>query len=43
MARADVKTAEGKLYLFFGIGRTAKFAVVQLAQTAVRKTAREFL
>ena len=40
---AEVQTAEGKLYLFVGIDRTAKFAVTQLVDTADRKTAWEFL
>jgi hypothetical protein len=40
---AEVQTAEGKLYLFVGIDRTAKFAVVQLVTTADRETAWEFL
>ena len=40
---ADVQTAEGKLNLFVGIDRTAKFAVAQLVATADRKTAWEFL
>jgi transposase-like protein len=40
---AEVQTAEGKLYLFGAIERTAKFAVVQLVETADRKTAWEFL
>jgi len=40
---AEVQTAEGKLYLFVGIDRTAKFAVAQLVATADRKTAWEFL
>src|SRR5436190_19110258 len=40
---AEVQTAEGKLYLFVGIDRTAKFAVAQLVETADRKTAWEFL
>ena len=40
---AEVQTAEGKLYLFVGIGRTSKFAVTQLADKADRKTAWEFL
>jgi hypothetical protein len=39
---AEVQTAEGKLYLFVGIDRTAKFAVAQLVSTADRKTAWEF-
>jgi hypothetical protein len=38
-----IQTAEGKLYLFVGIDRTAKFAVAQLIATADRKTAWEFL
>jgi hypothetical protein len=40
---AEVQTAEGKLYLFVGIDRTAKFAVAQLIAKADRKTAWEFL
>ena len=40
---AEVQTAEGKLYLFVGIDRTAKFAVAQLVETADRRTAWEFL
>jgi IS30 family transposase len=40
---AEVQTVEGKLYLFVGIDRTAKFAVAQLVATADRKTAWEFL
>jgi hypothetical protein len=31
---AEVQTAKGKLDLFVGIGRTAKFAVVQLLESA---------
>jgi hypothetical protein len=31
---AEVQTAEGKLYLFVGIDRTAKFADAQLVATA---------
>jgi hypothetical protein len=38
-----VQTGEGKLYLFVGVDRTAKFAVAQLIVTADRKTAWEFL
>jgi hypothetical protein len=38
-----VQTAEGKLYLFVGIDRTAKFAVTQRVATVDRKTAWEFL
>ena len=40
---AEVQTAEGKLSLFVGIDRTAKFAVAQLVETADRRTAWEFL
>jgi hypothetical protein len=40
---AQVQTAEGKLFLFVGIDRTAKFAVAQLVATADRKTAWECL
>ena len=40
---AEVQTAEGKLYLFAGVGRTSKFAVTQLVEKADRKTAWEFL
>ena len=38
-----MQTAEGKLYLFVGIDRTAKFIVAQLVATADTKTAWEFL
>ncbi|TCM84378.1 integrase-like protein [Rhodovulum steppense] len=40
---AEVQTAEGKLYLFVGIDRTARFAVAQRVATADGKTAWEFL
>ncbi len=40
---AEVQTSEGKLYLFVGIDRTAKFAVAQLVEVADRQTAWEFL
>ena len=40
---AEVRTEEGKLFLFVGIDRTSKFAVAQLVEKANRKTAREFL
>jgi transposase InsO family protein len=40
---ADVQKSEGKLYLFVGIDRTAKFAVTQLVRVADRRTAWEFL
>lgn len=36
---AQVQTAEGKLLLFVGLDRTARFAVAQLVATADRKTA----
>jgi transposase InsO family protein len=40
---AEVRTAEGKLYLFVAIDRTSKFAFVQLAERANTKTASAFL
>ena len=40
---AQLRTNEGKLYLFIAIDRTSKFAVAQLVKKANRKTAREFL
>ena len=40
---AEVRTEEGKLYLFVAIDRTSKFAVAQLVEKANRKTAWEFL
>ena len=40
---AELRTAEGKLYLFVAIDRTSKFAVAQLVEKANRKTAWEFL
>ena len=40
---AELRTAEGKLYLFVAIDRTSKFAVAQLVERADRKTAWEFL
>lgn len=40
---AEVRTEEGKLYLFVEIDRTSKFAVAQLVEKANRKTAWEFL
>lgn len=39
---AEVQTAEGKLFLFVGIDRTSKFAVVQLVATADRKRPKSF-
>ena len=40
---AELRTAEGKLFLFVAIDRTSKFAVAQLVDKANRKTAWEFL
>ena len=40
---AEVRTEEGKLYLFVAIDRTSKFSVAQLVEQANRKTAWEFL
>ena len=40
---AELRTTEGKLYLFVVIDRTSKFAVAQLVEKADRKTAWEFL
>lgn len=40
---AEVRTEEGKLYLFVAIDRTSKFAVAQLVEKANRRTAWEFL
>src|SRR6056297_696339 len=40
---AELRKAEGKLYLFAAIDRTSKFAVAQLVEKADRKTAWEFL
>lgn len=40
---AELRTAEGKLYLFVAIDRTSKFAVAQLVDKANRKTAWDFL
>ena len=40
---AEVRTGEGKLYLFVAIDRTSKFAVARLVETASRETAWEFL
>lgn len=40
---AELRTAEGKLYLFVAIDRTSKFAVAQMVEKADRKTAWEFL
>ena len=40
---AELRTNEGKLYLFVAIDRTSKFAVVKLVDEANRKTTWEFL
>ena len=40
---AEVRTADGKLYLFVAIDRTSKFAFVQLHDRANRSTAVSFL
>jgi transposase-like protein len=40
---AEVRTEEGKLYLFVGIDRTSKFAFAKLETEANRYTACEFL
>jgi hypothetical protein len=40
---AEVQKAEGKRCLPVGIDRTSNFAIAQLAATADRKTAWEFL
>lgn len=40
---AEVRTEQGKLYLFVGIDRTSKFAFVQLHEKATRRIAGDFL
>jgi transposase-like protein len=40
---AEVRTEEGKLYLFVAIDRTSKFAYAQLHEKANRRTATSFL
>ena len=40
---AEVRTAEGKLYLYVAIDRTSKFAFVQLTRTTSRVSASAFL
>ena len=40
---AEVRTAQGKLYLFVAIDRTSKFAFVELHEKAARRTAADFL
>ena len=40
---AEVRTAEGKLYLFVAIDRTSKFAFVELHEKATTRVAADFL
>jgi transposase-like protein len=40
---AEVRTAEGKLYLFVATDRTSKFVVVELIETANMRAAAAFL
>jgi transposase-like protein len=40
---AEVRTAEGKLYMFVAIDRASKFAFVELHERATRRNASEFL
>ena len=40
---AEVRTQEGKLYLFVAIDRTSKFAFTQLHEKATRRVAADFL
>jgi transposase-like protein len=40
---AEVRTAEGKLYLFVAIDRTSKFAFVELVERADMRAAATFL
>jgi transposase InsO family protein len=40
---AEVRTAEGKLYMFVAIDRTSKFAFVELHEKATTRTAADFL
>jgi transposase InsO family protein len=39
----EVRTAQGKLYLFVAIDRTSKFAFARLLEQATRRTAADFL
>lgn len=39
----DVRTEQGKLYLFVGIDRTSKFTFVELHEKATRRIAGDFL
>ena len=40
---AEVRTQEGKLYLFVAIDRTSKFAFIELHEKATRRVAADFL
>lgn len=40
---AEVRTEQGRLYLFVGIDRTSKFAFVELHEKATRRVAGDFL
>ena len=40
---AEVRTAQGKLYLIVAIDRTSKFAFVEMHEKVARRTARDFL
>jgi hypothetical protein len=40
---AEVRTEQGRLYLFVGIDRTSKFVFVELHEKATRKVAGDFL
>jgi hypothetical protein len=40
---AEVRTAEGKLYLFVAIDRTSKFAFVELHEKAITRVSGDFL
>ena len=40
---AEVRTAEGKLYLFVAIDRTSKFALIELHERATTRIAADFL
>jgi transposase InsO family protein len=40
---AEVRTAEGRLYLFVAIDRTSKFAFIELHDKATRRVAADFL
>ena len=40
---AEVRTAQGKLYLIVAIDRTTKFAFVEMHEKVARRTAAEFL